>query len=357
MKKNFITYIVILLANLISLVANAQVGVNTNKPNVFSILELKSDKKGILFPRLTTSERFAIKTACMADTCPDGLMVYDTDIQAFFYMVNKNWFMMNPFLAPDITQSTTESTNLNTAIAQNVGIGTPPSTGNRLDVNGKVQISSTTNLKNALSVRNGVTVNTGNVVVETGNVNIALGNANAPVGVIEGKTFTTDITKPGNGVAPKGAIIIWSGTIASIPAGWGLCDGTQGTPDLQGRFVVGHASTDNTNVPGGAYSLGNKDGDEFVTLTEAQMPAHNHTATTNTTGSHSHKFRGYETPVYYTCAGSDDFWCLNRGGGSDLYGGEPGGAHTHTLVIDKNGGGKKHENRPPYYALAFIMKL
>lgn len=350
-------YLILLFISFVSMAANAQIGVNTNKPSVFAILELKSNQKGVLFPRVTTSERFAIKTACVTDTCPDALMVYDTDIQAFFYMVNKNWYMMNPFLAPDITQSTTESVNLNTSIAQNVGIGTAPSSGNRLDVNGKVQISSTTNLKNALTVKNGATVNTGNVNVITGNVNVAIGSANAPLGVIEANNFSTDITKKGNGVAPIGTIIIWSGKITDIPLGWGLCDGSKGTPNLIGKFVVGYDSGDNTSVPSTPYTWSQTGGEAFVTLTEAQMAKHTHTATTNATGTHSHKMKGSASPVYYTCAGSDDFWCLNRGGGTLLYGGEADGDHVHTLVIDKTGEGKSHENRPPFYALAYIMKL
>ncbi len=356
-----IKYCIYLILSLICFLPNlveAQVGVNTNKPNVFSILELKSDKKGVLFPRLTTAERFAIKTACITDTCPEGLMVYDTDIQAFFYMINKNWYLMNPFLAPDITQSTPESVTLNTSISQNVGIGAPPTTGTRLDVNGKVQVSATTNLKNTLTVKNGANVTSGNVVVTSGNVNVVNSSANAPLGVIESKNFTTDIDKTGNGAAPKGAIIIWSGSIDNIPTGWALCDGANGSPNLQGKFVVGHGDADNTSVSGSAaYSWSATGGEEFVTLTENQLPKHGHTATTSVAGNHSHQMKGYATPVYYTCAGSDDFWCLNRGGGTDLYGGEPAGDHSHTLLINNTGGSNKHENRPPYYALAYIIKL
>ena len=57
------------------------------------------------------------------------------------------------------------------------------------------------------------------------------------------------------GDIPRGAIVMWSGTVADIPAGWVLCDGTSGTPDLRERFIVG-AGGDNPSVRGGAYPIG-----------------------------------------------------------------------------------------------------
>jgi len=51
-----------------------------------------------------------------------------------------------------------------------------------------------------------------------------------------------------------GAIIIWSGAIADIPAGWQLCDGTNGTPDLRGLFVKGAFGDGDRGVTGGALT-------------------------------------------------------------------------------------------------------
>jgi hypothetical protein len=55
----------------------------------------------------------------------------------------------------------------------------------------------------------------------------------------------------GKGTVPKGAILMWSGAPEAIPAGWTLCDGTNGTPNLSGRFIVGYdeGNTD-YNKPG-----------------------------------------------------------------------------------------------------------
>ena len=83
---------------------------------------------------------------------------------------------------------------------------------------------------------------------------------------------------------PQGLISMWSGSIVSIPSTWALCNGSNGTPDLRDRFVVG---------AGSSYSVGDTGGVNSVTLTEAQLPSHSHgdgSLATNTTGSHYHSF-------------------------------------------------------------------
>ena len=118
----------------------------------------------------------------------------------------------------------------------------------------------------------------------------------------------------GSGV-PTGGIIMWSG--ASVPGGWSLCDGTNSTPDLRDRFVVSSGS---------AYSIGNTGGANSVTLTVDQIPAHTHAITAKNDGSPS---------------GADS---------------SPRSAYAAEIDSGSTGGGQSHENRPPYYALAFIMK-
>lgn len=122
-------------------------------------------------------------------------------------------------------------------------------------------------------------------------------------------------------IVPAGTIAMWSGSIGSIPSGWRLCDGGGGTPNLVDRFIVG---------AGGSYGVGNTGGAVTVTLTESQIPPH------------QHRFR----------SGG------NRGPGGS--GREPAGwldpqPNIHNTEVI--GGGQPHENRPPYYALCYIMKL
>lgn len=117
---------------------------------------------------------------------------------------------------------------------------------------------------------------------------------------------------------PVGLICMWSGT--TIPSGWHLCDGTNGTPDLRNRFIVGS---------GDEYTVGNTGGEKAHTLTIDEMPAHRHAISNFPTGMGSIFAEGFR---------------------------DAQGSRT-TANTETTGGGQAHENRPPYYALAYIMKI
>ncbi|WP_353102369.1 hypothetical protein [Myroides odoratus] len=139
---------------------------------------------------------------------------------------------------------------------------------------------------------------------------------------------------------PVGLISMWSGALRDIPLGWVLCDGQNGTPDLRDRFIVG---------AGKDYSIADVGGAKEVALTVDQIPSHRHTGTTKEAGKHSHTFLGigYKAGGSVFGSGSSAEW-VNRVT-------VEGGAHSHSLEINETGGSKSHENRPPYFALAFIM--
>jgi microcystin-dependent protein len=162
---------------------------------------------------------------------------------------------------------------------------------------------------------------------------------------------------PGNPPAwgssfPAGGIIMWSGSIASIPSGWALCDGTGGTPNLTDRFVVG---------AGSSYAVGDTGGSDTTTLSEANLPAHTHSfsATTSTGGAHQH------TQIYYqqtSSIGQSATGANNAGAATANYlttNTGSSGAHSHTVsgTTGSTGSGTGFTNLPPYYALAYIMKL
>lgn len=123
---------------------------------------------------------------------------------------------------------------------------------------------------------------------------------------------------------PVGGIIMYSGLVGDLPTNWNLCDGTSGTPDLRGRFVVGAEGT---------YSQGDTGGADSVTLGATQLPDHNHIVPGQVgTSSLDH---------------SDD----------GRFAGSAGGAGQFNILAPQSGvNGQAHENRPPYYALAFIMR-
>lgn len=151
---------------------------------------------------------------------------------------------------------------------------------------------------------------------------------------------------------PAGAIILWSGSTASIPSGWVLCNGSNSTPDLRDRFVVG---------AGSSYAVDATGGSSTVSLTQANLPSHTHgvgTIATSSSGSHSHNFN--VTVKQSGGSGGTSFankLSQNEGSSSEVTIGSAG-AHTHTMSgsTAATGGGTAHENRPPYYALAYIMK-
>ncbi len=128
------------------------------------------------------------------------------------------------------------------------------------------------------------------------------------------------------GIVPSGAIILWSGAADAIPTGYVLCDGNNNTPNLSGRFVVGYSASDND------YDVNDTGGSSSVTLTVNQIPAHTHTHTKATHPSGS-------GPEQNQSGGPEDR--TNFG---------------DTGTTSSTGGGQSHENRPPYYALCYIMK-
>jgi len=140
--------------------------------------------------------------------------------------------------------------------------------------------------------------------------------------ILTGDIFNDYKTEVLNDGVPSGVITMWGGSIADIPDGWSLCDGTDGTPDLQDRFVVG---------AGGTYNVDDTGGSNTVQLTIDEIPSHSHTETRYA----SNTFNGV-------------------GNGTD------GGATTinyESQNTSAEGNDQAHENRPPYYALAYIQKL
>lgn len=148
----------------------------------------------------------------------------------------------------------------------------------------------------------------------------------------------------GNNGVPVGAIVMWSGTIASIPSGWALCDGTSGTPDLTDRFIVG------ANQDSGGQSVTTITGSETKTggNKDAVVVSHSHSVTDP---GHSHSFTAVLNSVN----------SASQDGSNDR---EPDpespGATSSSFTgisIGTTGVSGDNQNLPPYYALAFIMKL
>jgi microcystin-dependent protein len=183
--------------------------------------------------------------------------------------------------------------------------------------------------------------------------NVIIGNGTSAVGFVapgsSGNLLTSNGTTWTSAAAPTtfltGMIILWSGSIASIPSGFALCDGTSGTPDLRDRFVVGAGSTYAVDATGGSA--------------DATLPTHTHTATSTSTSTDS----GHTHP---TVGGTGN---ASGGGATFLAAFVQGITHTSTsgtstanvttttTTTNANAGTSgTNANLPPYYALAYIMK-
>lgn len=292
---------------------SAQIGINTNTPDTSAALHIvaKPYGQGLLIPRLTQAQRIAITTPAK------GLMVYDLTDDMYYMNLSagvNNWLAINPWVTSATTSS--NSAMYTHSTVANVGIGTQTPNA-KLDVNGSITSNSVVTT-NSLVVTNSISVN----------------------------------GFPNNSLVPAGLISMWSGSVA--PSGWALCDGTNGTPDLRGRFIVSYGA--NTAPAAGdlnpTYTIGQKGGENTHTLTVNEMPSHNHTGTTGDDApDHSHNsWAAYNTGFIGQngrSATHSDNTTITSGGASNR----------HQHPIPSQGGGLAHENRPPYYVLAFIMKL
>lgn len=159
---------------------------------------------------------------------------------------------------------------------------------------------------------------------------------------------------------PSGLISMWSGSVATIPSGWVLCNGSNNTPDLRGRFVIG---------AGGDYAVGTTGGSATQTLITANLPAHTHSVsgTSGSAGSHTHSVSDPGHTHLYTVVSG--FGALAGGSGVGLASTSTTAAttgisiaavgdHTHTFsaTSGSTGSGSSFSILPPYYALAYIMK-
>jgi microcystin-dependent protein len=313
----------------VPLVVFSQVGINTTQPHPGAALEIRSFNKGLLMPRINFND-FPI------DNPVNSLLVYEINLDRFLYYREDRggWFKLNPFDA---------SAESNIVVLEE----------------GELSLKNTD-----LQVKNG------QISVEEGSVQVE-----APYAF------------EGYGTVPVGGIIMWSGNLEDLPDNWKLCDGTEyevhnpgeegekqiQTPDLRGRFIVGHGTSDANQGQGSVpasvwhadYQHIRRSGNtRNRTLQPANLPPHHHKARSGggngatinitTSGWHSHTGK--------TIGGSGAIG-LRLGGAALLS--VTGGTHTHpnSSFSGVVGNGKQWlksepiDIRPPYYVLAFIMRI
>ena len=149
---------------------------------------------------------------------------------------------------------------------------------------------------------------------------------------ISGIITTIPTTVP---TVPSGCILLWSGSVGSIPSGFVLCDGTNGTPDLRNSFVLG---------AGNSYTVGQTGG-----TADAVIVAHTHTATVTDPG-HLHTI----SPAYYGASSPNGF--AGSGGAGQTYGSTQSATTGISVTNTSTGVSGVGQNIPPFYALAYIQK-
>ncbi len=303
----------------------AQVGINTTNPHPSAALDVTPDlingNLGLLLPRLTTAQRLNPKVPPT-----DRLLVYDTQLNMFMYYLGGTWYSLNGFKTTVTTRN-----GANDTLTKHTGtavFATSKTDSSALIVNGDAKFNG--------KIKSDVN-STGNVTGQ--------------------KIY-------GEGTMPVGAIIMWSGNPSTLPKGWALCDGNNGTPNLKGRFIVGYDPNDTdynatqktgpnfTDADGTSDGTNTQDAKQVRLLsTQSGLPSHGHDVNEQ---PHVH---GY----------LDVFRNDGNGGGQISGRGGQTGTENRTTDAAITGLTVKNsiqqnataniENRPPYYVLAYIIKL
>lgn len=356
---------------------NAQVGIGNATPNTGSILDLtNSNDKALLLPTSTVA--------------PSGVASFNTQGMLFYYqdkLFLKTSTGINAFSPWVFDGINTNGISTPTGMPVAIGLNSTPSSPVILQV---AYLSDVTVSSSTASVAIGTLAGThmlmdnDEILVKTnpttggtlklqedgGTVQIRMGAAVTATTVLSANgsidaAGSGKILQNGLDLVPTGTIVIWSGAVngagyplmgATPNTNWKICDGTGGTPDLRERFIVGSGG-DNPSVAGGGYTSGNTGGEVTHVLTVGELPAHSHTGSTNAAGAHTHTLgsvpNGGEGYVG-AYNGSNEVFDYDE---TTTLTSSSDGSHSHTLSINNNGSGTAHENRPPYYALIYIMKM
>lgn len=143
---------------------------------------------------------------------------------------------------------------------------------------------------------------------------------------LNGKSAEEIISECSKAAVPTGCIVIWSGSTSEVPSNWNLCDGTNGTPNLQDKFVL---------CAGSSYAVGATGGEATHILTTSEMPSHSHVQITGSRDNGDGSYSGT-----YVAGNSNPMAQANS-----------------PYSTASTGGSSAHNNMPPYYALAYIMKI
>jgi hypothetical protein len=225
---------------------------------------------------------------------------------------------------------------------------------------------STADITGTLAVANGgtgVTTSTGTGAVVLSASPTFTGAPLAPTAAIGTDSTQIATTAFVRDIIPTGVITMWYGSIAAIPTGWYLCDGTNSTPDLRDRFIVGAGSTYAVAATGGSANATlvshTHTASSSSSFTGSALGTHTHTATDS---GHAHTANAQAGGGYGQPSGQITAFSGNTGTGfanitvASASAGTPAGSVSTSTSISTEGSSATNANLPPYYALAYIMK-
>lgn len=369
MKKYYYFFLLLLTYTEI----NSQIGIGNPTPNAESILDMrhtKTDNKPLILPHTINNSPFT-------NVDLPGTLLYNSNKNLIYYANNSSggfnavspWLFKTPFelvYFDDVSRKVSIGTSSNKGkltVFSSSNISTSSSTDGIVFLGDKVGSSYDNFLKidnNEIMVHDGANIDPELIFLKHGGTLKVGTNVSTPIDIQTDINVTGRILEDGHELVPTGSIVMHYSS--SVPAGWGLCDGTEynrviqksgstpskiQSPNLSNMFILA----------GDVSDIGDTGGKDYVTLSIAQLPKHKHNVSSTSTGS-THRHDIGSSDVLYEATGT-----TNSGKGADGshddndISSRSGGGHTHTVSETNRGGGKKHENRPPYYALVFIMKL
>jgi microcystin-dependent protein len=361
-----LSILVIFLMSL-PMVSFAQVGIGNTNPDTNTVLDLhNTGGKGLLLPQASTFSQMSNRTG----------MLYALDSNLFlkrsdFYVALTGWkFRYQGNTSNDVYYNNLGSigiglTNYSSIPAAKLHIQTTQNID--LVSNGSLLIgkSNATNIAfNDVEIQSREIASSAKLIINEDGGHVRVGSQEIKSDVkVNGNL--KELHHPTNqyyDLVPAGMIIMWYGDTNNIPEGWALCNGkiynkvvgygSLQSPDLRGKFVA--SSGNNGAVNYTPYMQG---GQDSVTLTKAELPAHNHSVYDP---GHSHSYTYVETPTQ-SDAGYWDCGLLCPGPNTDEVHWTSQSSSTGNAIVvvyqDKKGEGKPHENRPKYYTLVYIMKL
>jgi len=232
----------------------------------------------------------------------------------------------------------------------NLAEGCPPS-----GINNAIR-ESMAHLKNFQTGASGDSLTVGGTLTASGNANFTgeiqlNGSAGTSGQFLTSQGSGSDPTWTTSTAFVSGMIMMWSGTVATIPSGWLLCNGSSGTPDLRNKFIIGANADDGgaakTNVTGSYTQTGGSK--------DAIIPYHNHTATSSVTDP-GH-FHNLSNTGGSGSSGGGNLSIDSAIAGTLTTASKTTGISVSTTVnYAGSSGNTTNANLPPYYALAFIMK-